>query len=147
MIRSFTGEYEFLSNYYDPCPVTYGGLTYRNSEAAYQAQKCRHLGSRGMFSRLSPDEAKRLGKRVPVVDRWDERKAEIMREVVHAKFEQHPELTARLIATGNEYLVEGNLWHDNFFGDCECPKCRSKEGQNWLGLILMEERAYRISEV
>ena len=32
-IKSFRGEYEFLSNFYN-APVIYKGLTYQNSEAA-----------------------------------------------------------------------------------------------------------------
>lgn len=140
MILYFSGEYEFLSNYYDSCPVTYNGLTYRNSEAAYQAQKSDSAIIRFLFTDMSPDEAKQLGKSTDLVPDWDERRVTVMREVVHAKFEQHPELATRLAATGDEILVEGNNWHDNYFGDCQCPNCRQIPGRNWLGRILMEER-------
>lgn len=140
MIKLFRGTYEFLSNYYDPCPVTYRGLTYRNSEAAYQAQKCRFEDKKELFTDLSPDEAKGFGKRIAIVPGWDDIKAEVMREIVHAKFSQHPELAERLLATGEQELVEGNFWHDNFFGACGCPACRDLPAQNWLGLILMDER-------
>lgn len=140
MIKLFRGTYEFLSNYYDPCPVTYKGLTYRNSEAAYQAQKCQFEDKKELFTDLSPDEAKGFGKRIAIVPGWDDIKAEVMREIVHAKFSQHPELAERLLATGEQELVEGNFWHDNFFGACGCPACRDLPAQNWLGLILMDER-------
>ena len=36
VIDSFSGEYDFLSNFYN-CPVEYEGITYLNSEAAFQA--------------------------------------------------------------------------------------------------------------
>ena len=140
MIDRFEGAYEFLSNYYDPCPVEYKNLTYRNSEAAYQAQKCRYSELMELFTELYPDDAKKWGKRVTPVPKWDEKRAEVMRKIVHAKFSQHPELATQLIGTGDEDLVEGNTWHDNFFGDCRCPKCKGIIGQNWLGLILMDER-------
>ena len=143
MIKLFRGVFEFLSNYYDPCPVTYKGLTYRNSEAAYQAQKCLDERKKELFTDLSPDEAQGFGKRIAIVPAWDSQKAEIMREIVHAKFEQHPELATQLLATGEQELVEGNYWHDNFFGACECPNCRDLPAENWLGLILMDER-YRL---
>lgn len=39
-IDSFRGQYFFLSNFF-PAPVIYGGLTYQNNEAAFQAQKIR----------------------------------------------------------------------------------------------------------
>ena len=38
-ITNFTGEYFFLSNYYN-VPVTYMGYTFQYNEAAFQAAKC-----------------------------------------------------------------------------------------------------------
>lgn len=146
MIRLFNGSYKFLSNFYDPCSVHYDGLTYRNSEAAYQAQKCLHGEEKKLFTDLDPYKAKKYGRKVEIVPDWDEKKAEVMREIIHAKFEQHPELVERLIATGEQELVEGNNWHDNFFGACECPECRDLPAENWLGLILMDERYKRQME-
>lgn len=37
-IKNFFDAYAFLSNFYN-APVSYNGLTYHNSEAAFQAQK------------------------------------------------------------------------------------------------------------
>lgn len=140
MIKLFKGKYEFLSNFYDPCPVEYKGLTYRNSEAAYQAQKCLYDDMKELFVKMTPDEAKKFGKHVTIIPGWDDMRAEIMREIVHAKFSQHPELAKKLLDTGDHELIEGNYWHDNFFGMCECPECRDQVAENWLGLILMDER-------
>ena len=42
MIAGFRDEYKFLSNFYN-APVTYNGVTYKNSEAAFQAAKFLHL--------------------------------------------------------------------------------------------------------
>jgi predicted NAD-dependent protein-ADP-ribosyltransferase YbiA (DUF1768 family) len=49
-------------------------------------------------------------------------------------------LAEKLLATGEEILVEGNTWHDNFWGRCSCRNCRGK-GVNHLGQLLMERRA------
>lgn len=38
-ILSFRGNYFFLSNFYD-APIIYEGISYHNTEAAFQAQKC-----------------------------------------------------------------------------------------------------------
>ena len=38
VIADFEGEYEFLSNFYE-VPLTYEGLAYGSSEAAFQASK------------------------------------------------------------------------------------------------------------
>lgn len=68
---------------------------------------------------------------------WEEVKLDVMRDVVFAKFFQNPELAKRLLATGGSNLIEGNNWHDTFWGvDSE-----TGEGQNNLGKILMEIRA------
>lgn len=37
VITDFENEYEFLSNFYE-CSVTFEGLTYGSSEAAFQAE-------------------------------------------------------------------------------------------------------------
>ena len=139
-IKAFIGDYYFLSNYFDPCPVEFEGITYRNSEAAYQAQKCRYAGDRYQFAGIDPDSAKLLGRYVEIRDRWDENRVFVMRDVLRAKFDQHPELAQMLIDTGDKELVEGNDWHDNFFGDCRCPACRATPGTNYLGRLLMIER-------
>ena len=47
-IDSFRGEYDFLSNFYE-ASVFYGGLAYRNNEAAFQAQKALSAEERGAF--------------------------------------------------------------------------------------------------
>ena len=143
MIVLFRGTYSFLSNYFDYCPVSYEGLTYRNSEAAYQAAKAVNPEDRKMFCNVDPDTAKAFGKTVKLRPDWDDVKADVMRAVVRTKFTQHPELTNWLISTGDEELVEGNYWHDNFFGDCRCPACRDNPGLNMLGKILMEEREHQ----
>lgn len=40
-------------------------------------------------------------------------------------------------------IVEGNYWHDNYWGNCTCDKCKNIEGQNKLGKILMKIRMMR----
>lgn len=139
-IKEFTGRYYYLSNYYDPCPMVYGGITYSNSESAYQAQKCKYPTDRYMFIGIDPDRAKMLGKIVAIRDDWDAERVFVMRDVIREKFRQHPELAELLISTGDAELVEGNTWHDNFFGDCRCPECRLTPGRNYLGRLLMLER-------
>ena len=64
-----------------------------------------------------------------------------MREIIEIKFLHNPELAEKLKNTGNAELIEGNNWHDNFWGDCGCNRCRSIPGQNTLGKLLIECRA------
>lgn len=63
IVRCFRGKYSFLSNFY-PAKVFFDGVTYLNSESAYQAQKCKNAEKRFRFANLSSDEAKSLGRKV-----------------------------------------------------------------------------------
>jgi len=136
----FKEEHRFLSNFY-PTPVCYGGLTYPHAEAAFQAQKCGREEDKVKYTLAkNPVVAKRMGKREPNLPAdWPVRSYEIMREVLRAKFAD-PELKAKLLATGDAELVEGNNHHDNLWGDCLCPRCAFKKGQNRLGRLLMQVR-------
>lgn len=139
-ITSFKDEYRFLSNFYQS-PVTFGGLTYPNAEAAFQAQKCRNEEDKIKYTLIkNPVVAKRMGKKEPnLPGNWNEISYGIMLDVVRSKFSL-PEMTEKLLATGDAELVEGNKHHDNLWGDCSCPRCAAKVGQNRLGKILMQVR-------
>lgn len=136
VIDSFDGEYDFLSNFYN-CPVTYKGITYRNSEAAFQAQKVTDVYTQvRLFTDVTASMAKKAGRNCDLRKDWDDIRVDEMREIVLQKFLQNPRLEARLLATGNAVLIEGNWWNDRFWGVCK------GEGCNMLGMILMEVREY-----
>ena len=139
MINKFDGEYAFLSNFYE-CPITYDGITYTNSEAAFHAHKTLNEEERKQFAALDPSAAKKLGRKITLRSDWEEVKTKIMYEICLAKFSQNEDLKAKLLATGDEYLEEGNYWHDNCWGNCSCEKCKDITGENRLGKILMEIR-------
>lgn len=134
MIREFRDEYFFLSNFYN-APVTWEGITYRNNEAAFQAAKCIDVRDRAKFSQLDASSAKRLGRQIPLRSDWEKIKFIVMQEICFAKFTQNPHLRAKLIATGSQYLEEGNTWGDRIWGTVD------GQGQNMLGKILMGVRA------
>ena len=89
----------------------------------------------GVLTKLNPSEAKRLGRRVRLRSGWEQVKYDVMLDVVRAKFNQHPDLAQKLLATGDEELVEGNDWSDTYWGVC------NGRGKNMLGKILMRVRA------
>lgn len=134
-IKNFGGEYEFLSNFYE-VPVRYEYF-YGSSEAAYQAQKAANLSDKLEFLNYIPKKAKRHARKIPIRADWDAVKISFMRDIVFAKFMQNAELAEKLFATGNAEIVEGNYWHDTFWGVDEETGC----GENNLGKILMEVRA------
>lgn len=139
MINSFYDRYDFLSNFYE-CEVTYNGLTYKNSEAAFHAQKTKNSDERVAFTTLSPSDSKKAGRKIKLRDDWEEVKDQVMYEICYAKFTQNIDLGLRLIATEDEYLEEGNHWHDNCWGNCLCERCKDIPGENRLGKILMRIR-------
>lgn len=132
MINEFRGKYFFLSNFYN-APVEYGGYTFLNNEAAFQAAKC--PGRAGEFCQLNPSDAKRLGRRVHLRKDWEQVKEQIMYNICKCKFIQNDDLRHLLIETGGHELVEGNTWGDKIWGVCDGV------GENRLGEILMRIRA------
>lgn len=133
MINEFRCQYFFLSNFYE-AEVEYEGILYKNNEAAFQAQKITDYREQEQFWFVTPSEAKRLGRKVQLRKDWEQVKDEIMEDIVRAKFTQNEELKEKLIATGNEELIEGNAWNDTYWGVC------GGKGKNMLGKILMKVR-------
>lgn len=139
-IGRFTGPYAFLSNF-QPCRVTFYGMIFPSVEAAFQAAKCANHQDRVQFLAMTPQQAKRRGHQIQMRSDWDSRKLTIMHNLLVHKFNENPELIPKLIATGNAVLVEGNTWHDNFWGCCTCSRCGGRRGRNNLGRLLMQLRA------
>lgn len=140
-IKSFQGEYYFLSNFY-PCFITHNGLPFRSSEAAYQASKVGDsIEAMRAFTDLSARDAKELGQKVQLRSDWELVKVPIMYLVLISKFTRDMNLRSKLKQTGDATLIEGNNWHDNYWGNCICPKCKNIDGQNMLGKMLMKVRS------
>lgn len=135
MIAEFQGQYRWLSNFW-PCKVWLDGVLYQSVEHAYQAAKTVDESEREMIRTCNTaGDAKRHGKHITFRPEWnDEFKLQVMYDLVHQKFFDNPELRAKLIATENEELVEGNSWNDIFWGVCR------DRGQNHLGRIIMQIR-------
>lgn len=134
-IPDLRDEYRFMSNFRE-APVTYDGLTYRNNEAAFQAQKTLDQNERAIFTELSASEAKSKGRKVTLRPDWEEVKVQIMEDLVRAKFTQNEDLKKLLLATGLRKIEEGNTWNDTFWG----VDAATRSGENHLGMILMKIR-------
>jgi ribA/ribD-fused uncharacterized protein len=126
-----------FSNFF-PCEIFYGGMLFPTPENLYQALKTKDDSIREKFTSISPSEAKKLGRKIPLREDWEEIKLPTMRHVQDRRFE-NPYWKWRLLNYGGGELVEYNYWHDNFWGVCTCSKCEGK-GQNNLGKIIMEVR-------
>ena len=134
MINSFEGKYAFLSNFYEH-PISNGEFVFPTNEHYFQAMKTTDPKKREAISKAeTPGKAKKLGRSVDLRPDWEDIKLQVMETAVRIKFSD-PELAAKLVATGNEELVEGNWWNDTFWGVC------NGVGENHLGKILMLVRA------
>jgi len=133
-IGGFVGDYRWLSNFFE-CRVEWEGRVYGSAEAAYQSGKF-PPAERDAFTKLDPDGAKNLAHAKPLADpaAWETHKEQVMRDVAWAKFSQHPELAAKLLATGDRVLEETNWWGDEIWGVYQ------GKGQNLLGRVLMDTR-------
>jgi|ERR1041384_52886 ribA/ribD-fused uncharacterized protein len=134
-ITAFRGRWTKLGNY-SSCVVFYHGHAYQSVEHAYQAQKSLDPAIQKMIrDQPTPATAKKLARTVALRPDWDAVKIPLMRTLLLEKFSQEPERSV-LLSTGDEELIEGNWWHDTFWGQCPLGT-----GENWLGRLLMEVRA------
>lgn len=144
MIDSFKDEYAFLSNFY-PSPIKVQldnktSMIAPTAEHLFQFMKTSSIEEGiAILSAPTPGEAKRLGRKCFLLKDWKNVRDKVMYEILVEKF-TIPELKEKLLATGDEYLEEGNYWHDNYWGNCHCEKCADITGQNKLGILLMKIR-------
>lgn len=142
-VLSFTGEHRKLSNFAEYPIRLPDGRTAPSSEHLYQMLKTEDPGWQDrILACEKPRDARQLGrdKRLPLRRGWDALREPTMAFVLQLRHTQHPELDDFLLTTAPRQLVEGNYWHDNFFGACWCPKCRDLPKRNTLGRLHMARR-------
>ena len=138
-------RYAFLSNFYE-AEVKIWGHMFPTTEHAFAWMKpVKDDPMRPEIrTALGPGAAKSLGRACVLRPEWEEIKFRVMQAVVRAKFDQHPDLARSLMDTGDAYLQEGTYWDDRVWGVdlLSAPlDWERREGLNWLGTILMAERA------
>lgn len=132
--------YGCFSNFH-PAVVEFEGVKYCSAECAFQAAKTLDLNDRPRFAKMNPGYAKRLGRKLSLRPDWENVKRNIMYELVKSKAHNNPEFCKTLLSTKGCLLVEDTTgWHDNYWGNCNCPKCSAKIGVNHLGKILERVR-------
>jgi ribA/ribD-fused uncharacterized protein len=139
-IRCFQGKYEFLSNFFVR-EIVYKDVRFLTTEHAFQWDKTTDPDEqRIVLAASTPGKVKRLGRQVTMRPDWAQLRFKTMFDINMAKFTQHLDLKENLLATEDAVLVEGNNWHDNFWGDCVCSRCANITGLNHLGKTLMQVR-------
>lgn len=130
-------EFGCFSNF-SPHPFRLQGKLWPTSEHYFQAQKFAGTPRAELVRKAkSPGEAARLGRdrRHPLRRDWERAKVSIMTDAVRAKFEQHDDIRAILLGTGDALLVE-HTENDAYWGDGG-----DGSGKNMLGRVLMQVRA------
>ena len=139
MIAMFDGKYAFLSNFF-PSPFEVDGITFPSVEHWFQAYKTTDPAEfKAIATAKTPGKSKKMSRSCQLRPDWEKVKTDVMLNGLRHKFKD-PELRAKLLATGDEELMEGNTWHDNTWGNCVCQKCQDIPGRNMLGMLLMELR-------
>jgi hypothetical protein len=135
MIPEFKGKYYFLSNFF-PAIVNIWGYSFPTSEHAFQAGKSLDAKVRSDVLKIpTPWEVKKFGRKIrPIRPDWERVKVDVMNVVVRRKFSDNIFLAHMLLETGDQELIEGNTWGDQFWGTV------NGRGTNHLGKILMEVR-------
>lgn len=140
MINNFADEYDFLSNFYvQDIPINVDGIIYYSVEAAFQASKTLDLELRLQIAKCTPGQSKREGRKLLLREDWDIIKNDVMLQCLREKF-KITSYWKKLQDTGGHFLLEGNTWHDNYWGNCNCLGCRNRAGENVLGKLLMKVR-------
>lgn len=151
MIDSFKGRFAFCSNF-SGHGFWYGDVWYPTNEHFYQAmktlnQKHREMIAKAMTAKIAKAMGSARGYKLPngelfkitLRKDWEQICVRVMLFGVRKKFNEHPDIAEKLIKTYPLYLMEGNWWHDNKWGNCTCgrlAKC-AKRGANLLGEILI----------
>lgn len=142
-ITEFRNQSRWLSNFH-PVNITVDNLTFPSTENAYQAFKTKQENINPSFLTCSPAEAKRLGRSLPLNPHFD--KVNFMQFISNLKY-QNQDLKELLVNTSPFPIIEGNNWHDNYWGICSCKKCRNTESHNYLGIILMNIRYKLVQQI
>ena len=159
MIDQFRGPTRWLSNFGE-VPVLFAfGIQIPTTEHGYQAAKCEDPEERiAILKAPTPGKAKRLGMKVKLREDWNDVRDMVMYTMLRRKFNNR-ELRDQLLDTGEELLVEGNDWGDEYWGAVKAatenmpltlpwwpPGAKPTEhdylwcGENNLGILLMQVR-------
>jgi ribA/ribD-fused uncharacterized protein len=135
--KSEDDKWRFLSNFYR-APFSYNGEIWLTSEHFYQAMKFSDDVREHVRCIPQPSQAKRWAREHKhlVMPDWEKRQIPTMKLAVLLKFSQTERLLQRLLATGEEILIEENPY-DWWWGSGD-----DGQGENVMGQLLMEVRSH-----
>lgn len=136
MITEFQNEFRWLSNF-APVKIILNGLQFESVEYAYMSEKSNDPEWKKFCAdaKNTPGAVKRKSRTIKLRSDWEAVKLEVMEKCLRQKFSQEP-YKAKLLATGNILIQEGNRWNDKFWGVC----LKTNKGEIHLGKLIMKIR-------
>lgn len=143
-------ENKEFSNFYET-EFELDGVKYKSAEHAYQGIKAKTFGDDEAFQKIlkakSAQSAKAAGKKVKDFkeETWKEKKDEVMKTILRAKFTQNLELRKKLLDSGDKRIANADS-RDKYWGigtsaNTTMAKDPAKwKGENKLGALLEELR-------
>lgn len=113
-----------------PAAITLDEVTYPSVAHAYWARSVAAPEARSAVAAAETGaKARTLAAAAPRREGWEPARTAVMARLLRAKFEQHPELAAILLATGDATVIyddaDSGFWGDN-----------GGRGRNWTGRLL-----------
>lgn len=138
-------DHYYLSNF-SSFKVYWRGIIFATSEHAYHWTRFLDESPHRtiILESASAHEAYRFAQehKAEQVAGWDDRKVDVMRDILRSKVRQHDYVRRKLLSTGDRELIE-NSWRDPYWGWGP-----NRDGKNILGRLWMEVRAeIRRSEI
>ena len=143
------GEDGFISNWF-VAPFVADGILCQTVEQAFMLAKARFFGDVAIETALrnekKPKKCKQQGRSMAGFNAktWNEASKIVIADLIRAKFDQHPELRRKLLATGNRVLAEAPQDPIRAIGmlsdDARAWDPRAWTGDNCLGGALSFER-------
>jgi predicted NAD-dependent protein-ADP-ribosyltransferase YbiA (DUF1768 family) len=119
----------YLSND-TPYPITINGVEYLSVTHAYWSMSTSDPDSAVTIRRaLKAVEAAKLGAAAPRRSNWSKVRLAVMTNLMRSKFDQHPDLAAKLLSTEDARILSPH----SFSGSYWAP---GSKGRNWVGRIL-----------
>lgn len=119
-------------------PLRHQRVEYKTPENFYQAMKTPKddIETRRKIAAMGPFAAKNYWRRRKPRPDWTEIKLNVMEFALRHKFAPGTSWHERLMAIGDEEIIEWNNWGDRFWG----RDVRDGQGENHLGRLLMKLR-------
>ncbi|MFD7628855.1 NADAR family protein [Streptomyces sp. NPDC059851] len=113
-----------------PAPITVDGVTHASVGHAYWALSVADPETRAAVAAAETGtRARALAAGAPRRDGWEQARTAVMARLLRAKYEQHPDLAAVLLATADSTVLyddaDSGFWGDN-----------GGRGRNWTGRLL-----------